>query len=899
MPTLTPDQIQQIRKVIADHHWAFVANTVGPEAVPEEILEDLRSRGMVEVETEAIDEAFKYGRHLAAGLNPKLAKMSSREYRDYLKANPLALSDQEREALAWARSRAAENITALSERVRRQVVGEVLENIQTRGSIGELKSNLGHLQEDWHRDWERVAATEKHNAMQHGMASHLRKEYGDDVWVAKRAMGDACRHCVRLHVGPDGHPRIFKLSELEANGTNVGRKAADWLPVVGATHPHCHPPGTRILTARGEVSIEHVRPGDMVLTHAREFRRVTHTWSSFYHGDLVGLRSGDRRVWSTPNHRYLSQGGWIPALRKDESGNFVDSISGKRLLTLTNLDAVKFPAILSEPSLFATVLFGFSGGGVPITAIDFDGDMFIGERKVDEERINAKPDLGDDSMVPQKLVDHALVGRFERTSLGLRHLLSGGIGDRHATLSVSGSASEDLAFRRAEAAEAESIRLSLSAWGVPGVCEPFIDGSSGDPKVASYRLHRKQLVEVHVDDFGYIEFAPSWVARPEVIAALKDHDLNSDYVSIASVRLSHYRGLVYNLTVEQDESYFAEGVASHNCQCQLIRIPDGWGFNKVGELVPGGTYGKLYEGPGDVRKAVLEEDDLLKAFKPQGRLTFQGLPIVIENKAGTYRTWKDAEGNSGKTLMQFAYGYIEGASGADDDELDCFIGPDPRSLKVYVVHQQDPNTGTYDEDKVFLGFPNAPQAYDAYQEHYDRPDFYAGMSEMSVDALKRWIAVGRPSEEYQQRGPKLVLQKAAPLASLSTQGKVHTTQVQSRHGARNPSMLDGDAANQYFQAPHNHAPPTDTEHVRDHLKEQRSKRPPSNTLDMEAAYAMFERVPRKATPIDMDDMEEVMRVGIDGEKGRKDLERRFASTRKPNKNKTPVDDDEEKADWRQ
>ena len=34
-------------------------------------------------------------------------------------------------------------------------------------------------------------------------------------------------------------PIIFKLSELKANGTNVGRKVADYLPVVGSLHPRC------------------------------------------------------------------------------------------------------------------------------------------------------------------------------------------------------------------------------------------------------------------------------------------------------------------------------------------------------------------------------------------------------------------------------------------------------------------------------------------------------------------------------------------------------------------------------------------------------------------------------------------------------------------------------------
>ena len=46
-------------------------------------------------------------------------------------------------------------------------------------------------------------------------------------------------YCDALYNGPDGQPRIFKLEVLEANGSNAGRNKASWMPVIGATHPHC------------------------------------------------------------------------------------------------------------------------------------------------------------------------------------------------------------------------------------------------------------------------------------------------------------------------------------------------------------------------------------------------------------------------------------------------------------------------------------------------------------------------------------------------------------------------------------------------------------------------------------------------------------------------------------
>jgi len=48
-----------------------------------------------------------------------------------------------------------------------------------------------------------------------------------------------CPHCRRLYLKPDGTPKVFSMKQLLSNGTNYGRKTADWKPVVGATHPNC------------------------------------------------------------------------------------------------------------------------------------------------------------------------------------------------------------------------------------------------------------------------------------------------------------------------------------------------------------------------------------------------------------------------------------------------------------------------------------------------------------------------------------------------------------------------------------------------------------------------------------------------------------------------------------
>ena len=91
MADLTPDQLQRIRKIIADHHWAFVANTIGPEAVPQDILEDLKEQGLIAADMEWTKDAFEYGKQLAVTTDPKVSSMPLLAYRKHQKANPLPL----------------------------------------------------------------------------------------------------------------------------------------------------------------------------------------------------------------------------------------------------------------------------------------------------------------------------------------------------------------------------------------------------------------------------------------------------------------------------------------------------------------------------------------------------------------------------------------------------------------------------------------------------------------------------------------------------------------------------------------------------------------------------------------------------------------------------------------
>lgn len=155
------------------------------------------------------------------------------------------LNDEEQLVLEAARERAGELITGLAERhgedaarVLEDVRAEVGASIEARDVPKVLAANMREVAGDRMRDWDRVAVTELQAAKNEGRIAAIKRTSDvDDPIVYKIPAPDACSHCLRLHLGPDGLPRLFRLSTLDAN--NAGRKKADWHVVRGPTHPSC------------------------------------------------------------------------------------------------------------------------------------------------------------------------------------------------------------------------------------------------------------------------------------------------------------------------------------------------------------------------------------------------------------------------------------------------------------------------------------------------------------------------------------------------------------------------------------------------------------------------------------------------------------------------------------
>lgn len=123
----------------------------------------------------------------------------------------------------------------------------------------------------------------------------------------------------------------------------------------------------------------------------------------------------------------------------------------------------------------------------------------------------------------------------------------------------------------------------------------------------------------------------------------------------------------------------------------------------------------------------------------KGHVRVQGLDITIENPKGSVRSGKRPDGSTWRHRMTNHYGYIRRTIGADDEQIDVYVGNEPHKTRVFVIDQLDQETGLFDESKVMLGFNNQMQAVHAYRANFDRGWRVGPVTAMSIEEFKHWL----------------------------------------------------------------------------------------------------------------------------------------------------------------
>lgn len=260
---LSSNKRARIVRLIREHHMAFAVDALGEDAVPAEfmhtsVVQPVTERGAVHHAQVAFPAMQAIGAFSAA-TDHKLARMTPEAFWKFIEHAPPQFSPIELDAIQATKAHVGRLIKGMGEDVVEAfehaahedlaiVRHEIALGIARGKSNEQIERRLKTKIDDTERNWTMIVRTELHNAKEHGKALALTRR-GRDPHVYKLPKPDACRFCKLLYLVNGKRPRIFRLSELAAHGTNYGRRggrpqlvgdgATEWKPTIGALHPLC------------------------------------------------------------------------------------------------------------------------------------------------------------------------------------------------------------------------------------------------------------------------------------------------------------------------------------------------------------------------------------------------------------------------------------------------------------------------------------------------------------------------------------------------------------------------------------------------------------------------------------------------------------------------------------
>ena len=262
---LSPQKIEEILNIIEFNHSMFIGANVGTDVLTPKDIKILKKFGInmsdIKVPFTPYEKQFYFGKLSQALGDKNTKKLKYEDFLQYLRRGqyePLNL--REKETLNLAKQRTYSHLKNLEQRVSQSVHEIIIQTsdkfrtefekvaknsikraILERNSVSSIISEIGHKTGDWNRDLGRIAATEMQTIYEEGRAAEIEKRYGKDALVHKDVYLQACRFCIKFYCtnGLGSKPKLFTLDELRGNGSNIGRKQADWKPTLPATHPFC------------------------------------------------------------------------------------------------------------------------------------------------------------------------------------------------------------------------------------------------------------------------------------------------------------------------------------------------------------------------------------------------------------------------------------------------------------------------------------------------------------------------------------------------------------------------------------------------------------------------------------------------------------------------------------
>jgi hypothetical protein len=630
----------EIQKILGNVDYMvarMVAKVLGKEFLTKEDLTILKKRGVDLVKLlpkfPSHYQAFLFGR-ISAAVGPKLSSQMS--YSDFTKflANMGLFEPKtsEMEFYKVAAQKTYTHIKGLGDRIKNDVRAsisaeelnylaaqkaaeteeiihkEILDGTFERRSIKKITSNIAEQANDWNRDWGRIVETESQDVFNLGRAQFMLQNDSDPS-VYFDVYPGACRHCIRLYLthGIGSQPRVFRLQELLANGTNYGVKSKDWKATVHPVHPFCfNSPATKIFTVEGWKNISDIKCGDLVLTHNNRFKKVLKTYKREV--------SGDEEIYNVEFEVLTRYGKRTTKVLKKITGNHPVLLNGswKEICYSKVGDELEIKGVECERCGKLIQLLPKKGENLELCG-------FCTNSLSAEEQFRKYPwikEYNSKCASKQMRERYKFMSKKDRQNLTLnaRKKVRENHPEGYQWLLESRSKANSTNGKGQTFIE-KKLGFFLKRLGVEYETGKFIPNNGKfENNVRGY------FPDIFIPEFNIILEADGdkWHKNKKEYDATRDCDLKREYgydtfrFSEKEIRecgekvyeklkllfknhSGNFHGIkakitkiekckpfskyLYNFSVEEDESYIADGVVVHNCRCDLRELPRGYVWN--------------------------------------------------------------------------------------------------------------------------------------------------------------------------------------------------------------------------------------------------------------------------------------------------------------------------------
>lgn len=330
---LTQNQIEELLNIIDKNQIVAIGTNLGPDFLSEGDRDLLKEVGVdfeYLPELDPVFSQFNYGLLAEALGQTAFESLTYDQLKEYIRMGRyIPLTYIEEVAINTIKRQAFNDLKTLGGRIFKDVNqilinntlseqkqflrDEISSGIADKKSVTEIAHTIAEKTGDWSRDFERIVAYNSHLAFESGKAAMIQKNNeGKDPTVYKQPFDQACDHCIRLFLtnGVGSQPRLFKLSELIANGTNIGVKTKDWKATVSPIHPYCFDDKTEVLTNNGFKFFKDLDKTESFLSinldsGNSEWVKAVRWVDERYDGLMFQFKNKNFNLLTTPNHHHV------------------------------------------------------------------------------------------------------------------------------------------------------------------------------------------------------------------------------------------------------------------------------------------------------------------------------------------------------------------------------------------------------------------------------------------------------------------------------------------------------------------------------------------------------------------------------------------------------------------